>query len=167
MIEHLPNFMLQCSHPVFHDSETVTMIELVGHLGGKINELITEYNKLENNVKTRVEEYISSSERDHEAFKVGIRQEFQDFIDTVELKIMEQDANISNILKSMDEKMEVFKNETNGALDEQSNKINEVYNYLVTNLATTIDQMLQDNEIAVGVSYNEETEELTLVASNN
>lgn len=87
MIGKLLNFILPDTRPSAHDTESVTLLQLSGTLLGKMNEVITAFNDLETRLTANINEYIGEAQQDQEAFATAMRQEFQDFIDTVDLKI--------------------------------------------------------------------------------
>lgn len=97
----LPHWVLSDKFPAFYDSESATAIEQTAKLYAAVNELIAEYNKFVDGVNLQIEEFIDSSHKDFETFTVGIRQEFQDFIDVVELKLKSQDKEIDDAITYM------------------------------------------------------------------
>ena len=101
MIERLPHWIIPNKIPAFLEGESATAIEMVAKVYGKTNELIADYNEFVNAVNQHIDEFETSTEKNYELFTVGIRQEFQDFIDTVELKIMEQDKEIQDAVAYM------------------------------------------------------------------
>lgn len=87
MINLLPKWNLHSNRPTFYDTDSVTMLELAAKLHGAMNELITEYNQFVENTNATIQNFIDSTNQDQETFETALRQEFQDFIDIVDLKL--------------------------------------------------------------------------------
>ena len=138
MIEQLPNWAIANEHPSFYDVESATAIEMVAKLYRKVNDLIKEHNTFTEEFKTAFEEFKKGVNDNFELFATELRQEFQDFIDVVELKIKNQDAKIQN------------------AEDYMKNKIVSTTQNIVINA-------LANHEIEVAMDYDAENESLTLV----
>lgn len=88
-----PKFKLKDNAPAFYDTDSVTILEVASKLYGKMNEIIQEFNNLSEALNEQMEAFKASEHQDIETFKVAIRQEFQDFIDTVDLKMKEGGVN--------------------------------------------------------------------------
>lgn len=139
-IEMLPNWRIPDTSPAFYDTESATAIEQTARLHDKVRELIEAYNEFVVNVEILIDEFETSATNDMETFKVGIRQEFQDFIDVVNL-----------------------------AIGGQETKINEAIDYMETNIVQTasniINQNIRDGNITFETIYDPETENLTLITT--
>lgn len=98
MIPLLPKWNLHNNRPTFYDTDSVTMLELAGRLHGAMNELITEYNGFVEQANHLITEFMQDQNQDREAFATALRQEFQDFIDVVNLKYSEQEGRINNAI---------------------------------------------------------------------
>ena len=98
MIKNLPNWYVADDQPAFYDTESATAIEMVAKLYAKIQELIPYFNENYSEITKIVEEFKSLIDDNFNAFAVELRQEFQDFIDIIELKI--KGNNINVIIKS-------------------------------------------------------------------
>ena len=83
----LPKWVTPPTRPAFDDAEGGTAIEMVGRIYAKMNELIESYNKFAKDVNAGNTEFKEGAGKAFEEFAVGLRQEFQDFIDTVNLEI--------------------------------------------------------------------------------
>lgn len=90
----LPPFRPMNSIPSFHDIESVTIQELAAKLHSTMNNIITEFNSMAESVNEKVDNYTTGHNEALEVFKVAIRQEFQDFIDIVDLKLQNQGSPI-------------------------------------------------------------------------
>lgn len=98
MIELLPKWHLHGNRPSFYDCDSVTLLELASKLHGAMNELITEYNNFVDDVNARITEFMSETNSDQEAFEVAMRQEFQDFIDVINMKYDAQEQRIQDAI---------------------------------------------------------------------
>lgn len=100
-INNLPKWCFTDLHPAVHDHESLTAIEMVSRLYGKMQELVTEYNKFNADILKEIEAYESGLNDDFELFKTTMAQKFQGFIDIVELKLtgvnQKVDDTIGNI----------------------------------------------------------------------
>ena len=133
----LRHWVLTDKFPAFYDAESATAIEQTAKVYGAFNELVDEYNNFVDVYNQHAEEFEQGMVTDMEAFQVGIRQEFQDFIDTVDLKIKNQDAVIADAVQ-----------------------------YMKTNLNNSIKALLTSmsvaGELTVNTTLNTETERLTI-----
>ena len=97
----LPRWCLTNTKPTIYDAESGSVIEQTAKVYGAMNELIEEYNKFVDSVNTQITEFSSSEKTDNETFRVGLRQEFQDFIDIVELKIGNFDSYTKEKIRTL------------------------------------------------------------------
>lgn len=114
----LPKWVLPPTMPSIYDSETFTALEMVAKVYGAMNELISEYNAFAESVNKKVDEFTAETEEQNQLFAVGLRQEFQDFIDIVNLKVTAQAQALENLIANMET---IAKTEINAAI--QSGKI--------------------------------------------
>lgn len=138
MITQLPNWCLTNEQPSFYDTESATAIEMVAKLYGKMQELISDYNKNFEEFTSTFEEFKKGVNDNFELFSTELRQEFQDFIDVVELKIKDQDAKIDD------------------AVDYMKNKIVSTTQNIVINA-------LANEDIYAKMNYDDVTESLEIV----
>ena len=89
-MEKLPFWRATKGYPANYDSETATAIEMVAKLYGTMDEMIEEHNKFMSEYETKVTDFATKYNESNEVFTVEMRQEFQDFIDTVELHLRKQ-----------------------------------------------------------------------------
>lgn len=89
MVYIFPKWDMTDTLPAFHDSESATAIEMVYKLYETINKLIEEHNSFIEHVNEILTNNEIKFNHDLEIYATGLRQEFQDFIDTVDLKITE------------------------------------------------------------------------------
>ena len=90
MIDILPKWILNTPRPCFYDVESATTIEMVSRLHGKMNELISDYNKFVDEVNKKITDFMNDT--------TAMRQEFQDFIDVVNVKYNAQEQRIEKAI---------------------------------------------------------------------
>ena len=138
MINQLPNWCLTNENPSFYETESATAIEMVAKLYAKVQELIKEHNTFTTEINSAFEEFKKAVNDNFELFSTELRQEFQDFIDVVELKIKDQDAKIDD------------------AVDYMKNKIVSTTQNIVINA-------LANEDIYAKMNYDDVTESLEIV----
>lgn len=106
MIEKLPLWNYPGTHPAFYEGDSVTAIEQTAKIHAKMNELIEDYNKFANECNTKIETFEGKTLEELQIFETGLRQEFQDFINTVDIKFSSYDLNVSEIKKELDKTIE-------------------------------------------------------------
>lgn len=95
-MELLPKWILNDERPSFYDTESVTAITSVARLHGAMNELIKEYNAFADRYNKIVADFTNDANTDREVFEVAMRQEFQDFINVIDLKVRELATTIDD-----------------------------------------------------------------------
>ena len=100
-MKRLPHWCITDKFPALYDTESATAIEMTAKLYGAISDLIDDYNAWVDKVNKHIEDYENGLIKDYEVFKVAMRQEFQDFINTVDLKMRNQDAVIADAVSYM------------------------------------------------------------------
>lgn len=135
----LPKWVLTNPRPSIYDSESATAIEMTAKLYQAMNDMVDEYNKFVENVENNISQFEKETNEDIQTFTVSLRQEFEDFIGVIEMKMQEQDKNIQN-----------------------------AYEYLVNNLRKTTQEIVAEEitsgTLQVGMAYVDETESLNMVA---
>lgn len=86
-MEEFPKLKTRNHEPAFYDADTVTVLEATAKVYGKLNEVIAEFNRLSDHVNQTLEAFSKASAEERKVFETALRQEFQDFIDTVDLKL--------------------------------------------------------------------------------
>lgn len=94
MINKLPRWVFTPASR--YDTESVTQIEAIGKLQGKMNELVEDYNKFVDDSNSAIESFMGTTREEQKIFASALRQEFQDFIDTVNLEFKEMEKIISD-----------------------------------------------------------------------
>lgn len=138
-MNRLPHWSITDKFPAFFDTESATAIEQTAKLYGAMNTLIDSYNEWVDKINAEIEEFENSTDKNIEKFAMGLRQEFQDFIDVIELKIASQDKEIEDAVKYMKDNLN----------DTLSYEVNKVIN----------------EGVMIDLNYDEATESLTLIAN--
>jgi hypothetical protein len=124
----LPKWIITNKRPSIHDTESLTILEGMGKVYGAMNDLINEYNSFADNVNTIITEFTNSATKNQEEFEVALRQEFQDFIDVIEIKTQQQQTQIDNAVSYMsDNIISTTRNLINDGIAKGSIVINTVY----------------------------------------
>lgn len=172
MIIKLPHWVMTDDHPAFYDTESSSAIKMVAKLYYKMQELIEDYNKTVDNINDLIDLFTSSSNAEIEDFKAGIRQEFQDFIDIVELKLNTQDKEIEDAVKFMKDNLSysitklVLEMKANGEFNEAiMNALSEVLAVQVKYINE--EQLYITNAVKDITAYNEENNELIIITPDS
>ena len=92
-MQMLPKWVLPPSLPAVYDFESATALEMTAKIYGAMRTLIEEYNKFADTVNANIKEHQEKTDSEAELFGTGLRQEFQDFIDVVELELKKLNAD--------------------------------------------------------------------------
>lgn len=159
MILKLPKWCLTNKFPAFHDVESLTAIEQTARVYGKINELIDNYNSFAENINKTLEEYAKADQEEEEVFQVAMRQEFQDFINVVDLKIRELEqyvkVNLNVEIRKLWEELndngdiQVLINKTLAELVKVVDDIQAEMNEYETNMNNSFEQFKTDTHRTV------------------
>lgn len=138
MIQSLPPWALTNPNPAFYSSESGSVIEQTAKMYAKVNELVSEYNSFTENVNTIIKDFTTATTKDLGAFEVALRQEFQDFIDVVNLKILDQDKKIDDA-------------------------VNYMKNNITATTKTVVNQAIEDGAISIVLNYDADSENIDIV----
>lgn len=94
----LPRWNLQPNRPSFYDTDSATLLELSSKMQGSFNEMVTDYNHFVESIEAQMNQFMEDSNADREAFASALRQEFQDFIDIVSIKLENADRLIDEMI---------------------------------------------------------------------
>ena len=171
----LPHWVIPDKFPVFYDHESATVIEMVAKMHGVINELVDEYNKFIDETNTTLENYINKANGDNEIFRVELRQEFQDFIDVVELKIESFNSQLENKIdgvvqdifdRDVSGRLEVIKSDLMSEFTTFRDIITTEVESIKSNMATVARQILNEalssGDVSLGSVYDSTNESLTI-----
>lgn len=102
MIPFIKKLLMQDTSPALYDAESATAIEATAKLQASMNSLIEATNKFADNVNTTLNQFIENQTANDSTFQVALRQEFQDFIDTVDIKVRALESAVSNTQMKLD-----------------------------------------------------------------
>lgn len=142
----LPKWALTNLRPTIYDAESGSVIEQTAKVYGAMNELIEEYNKFADSWNSKIEVFMSDVNADNETFRVALRQEFQDFIDVVVLKIAELDQYTKNVLASEIER--IYKELA------ESDEVQEIMRSEISSFETEIQSLINENESTMLSNFN-------------
>ena len=136
-IPKLPPWSIPNTFPAFFDHESATSIEMTAKLYNAMQELIEEYASFSKRIEESFTQFSDGNNKELEEFKVGLRQEFQDFIDIVDLKI------------------KGFENDVRKAVA-----------FMTENIDKTVNDYLVNTGARIEIVYNEETEDISFLAKS-
>lgn len=139
----LPIWRLTGTLPASRDSESATVLEQTFKLYGAMQELIDDYNKFATKVNEDIEAHESKYESDWETFTTSFRQEFQDFIDVVDLKIQDLETLIGEG-SDIDAKLAALETSIRNQLTELENKVNNEINGKIQTIETAVNNLKND-----------------------
>lgn len=135
-VPFLPMWNLQPNRPCFYDSDSATMLELAAKMQAAFNSMVEDYNNFAKSINAQITTFINSTTANQETFQAGIRQEIQNFIDVVNLRLGEMQST----------------------LDDTISNINTI-------AVTTINNAIADGRLNVAVVHKPETEDLNIVVT--
>lgn len=133
----LPHWCITDLQPAFYDTDSRTAVEQTGILYAKVKELIDIYNAFVDKVNEHIEEFEDGTNKSIEVFTIGMRQEFQDFIDIINLKVKDQDIIIADAVSYMKEN-------------------------IISTTNSVIADMYENDKFYMNVDYDEENEEISI-----
>ena len=89
MIELLSKCFLSPKEPSFYDTDAKSLQELLSNFHAKLNEISKDVNEFTSKMEKEMEEFLDADVKSKEEHMTSMRQEFQDFIDIINLKVME------------------------------------------------------------------------------
>lgn len=156
----LPEWILTSGLPAFRDGESKTAIEQTYKLYQAMQQLIVEYNAFVEHVVEENRRFKEEYQSDIEIFTTEMRQEFQDFIDVVELKLSDvagsvgEELNIPELtaeVESMKDQLTALETKVNDEIATQltalENKVNEEVETKINALETKV-----NNEVATQIA---------------
>lgn len=132
----LPPWSIPDMHPTFFDNESATAIEMVAKIYGVVQTIADEYTSFSERIETLMNQYTDGANEELENFKVGLRQEFQDFIDIVNRKMKGYEIQLKEAVDAMTE-----------------------------NIEQTVNNYIAEHGVKLELVYDEEAEELNIVVS--
>ena len=101
MITPLPHWVLTDNHPAFYDTDSNTAIKMVAKLYGKMQELVADYNEYVDRINKHIEEFENGIIDDFDEFKECVMKTVSDYIQSVDMKIANQDKDIADAVQYM------------------------------------------------------------------
>lgn len=150
MFPELPHWVIPNMTPAFYDSESATAIEMTAKIYKHVESLIEDYNKFVDNVNEKIDTFNNDVTADIELFKVSLRQEFQDFIDVIDLRIRDAETFMKTHL---DEYAENYLKGVIGALEQaiENFEIDKAY-FQEEFEKQTANILSQNNTLALAIS---------------
>ncbi len=168
-MEKLPHWIVTDRFPAKYDLESATVIEQTAKVYGKVNELIDSYNEFVDRINSHIESFEKEQATDWGLYKTAMRQEFQDFIDTVDLKVQEVTNYMRDNLREsckglLDEisadaqealtSIKSIRDNVNDALQSQNNSISNFSSILAGAIKKMDDKHAeQDGKVDEAVAY--------------
>lgn len=147
----LPKWCISNKNPGFYDTESASAIEQTAKLHKTMQELIEDYNAFADEMNAKIIEFIDGSEQDQEEFAVGLRQEFQDFIDTIDLKLKDIELSFNYSEANLEKQYTLFMAEARSALDSFKQDVERIRETIKAQtkeeISTIIDEMEATGEI--------------------
>lgn len=114
----LPNWIIPDTLPAYRDGESKTAIEQTYKVYQAMQDLINEYNAFAEGINTKLTEFKTQYEEDIEVFTTSLRQEFQDFIDTIDIKISTLEETLTaSIKEQLEPQIQATINEMTSAIN--------------------------------------------------
>lgn len=139
----LPKWILTTGLPASMDHESATAIEQTYKVYKAMQDLITEYNNYVDEVNRKLLDHESKYKSDMETFTTSLRQEFQDFIDVVDLKIQDLETLIGEG-SDIDAKLAALETSIRNQLTELENKVNNEINGKIQTIETAVNNLKND-----------------------
>ena len=102
-MELLPKWLVPGVQPAIYDVESKTILQQTAKLYQAMNDLIAEHNKRSEQLGISVNQFQIDMTDDFEVYATALRQEFQDFIDTITLAFESLEAKVQVIQDKMNE----------------------------------------------------------------
>lgn len=166
MLEVLGQHFLSPKESSFYDVNAKSYLELLSNFHGKLNECVKEINDFTENLNAKMDDFVDADQKAKEEHMTAIRQEFQDFIDIINLKIIALESEYS----VYDGELLRWKEEQETARETFESNMESVINdakaYMTDNIVevtqTVAREELANQNITVELSYNPETEDLSI-----
>lgn len=161
----LPKWVLTDPHIAFNDIESVTAIEMVARLYGKMQELIEDYNNYADQINDEIEKFETGVTKTIEEFKECVTNIMNDYIKSVDTKLALQDSKIEQGFADQNDRI-------TQKFAEQDAIIEEAVQYMKDNLLQSVTNLFQEylenGDIHVNLFelYEEEPEFLSLGVSD-
>lgn len=180
-MQRLPNWVLTNPRPAMYDFDSGTAIEQTARVYAAMNELIDSYNAFVDSMNNANEVFQNEVKEESNLFAVALRQEFQDFIDIVDLKMSEAenfmknnlqqsaDKYLNEIIEDLHNDMDTFEQDRARFEEgfETQNAAIKTQNDVLAGAISTMNERLntQDTRINEAVSYMQTNLEMNVNAA--
>lgn len=149
----LPKWFLTSGLPAFRDGESSTALEQTYKVYQAMQNLIEEYNQFVDHYNEEWSQFVAKYNGDIEVFTLAMRQEFQDFIDVVDLKLATIEETIGDGLNidGLTQDVELLKSQ----MAELQTKVNEEISTQLDALETKVNSEIA-TQIAGAKTYTDE-----------
>ena len=148
-LQPLPPIALTNLQPAFYDVESVTAIEMVSKFYSYLQNLVDDYNSFVTEVNNNIDNFESDITHNFECFRNCIIKTMNDYIESIDMKISLQDNTIAEAIENQNSIIE--------------NAVDYMKNHIVQTTTTVINQAIAEGDIQVSISYDEPTEELSII----
>lgn len=100
-IKPLTPIMFGQNQPYTFDTDTKTLPELCALLHGKMNETVEAFNAFALKVNQDNGAFMAEARGEMHTHETALRQEFQDFIDTVDLKLASMETTLQSVYNGL------------------------------------------------------------------
>ena len=136
-MDKLPKWRFPRSLPAFQDMESVTVLEAVYTLYSLMNDLVDEWNNFDDDLQEMYETFTSGINTDNAQFRETVMHLVQNFMDTINSKIQQQDKDIADTVTYFNDG-------------------------IVEAVTGIMDQKFADGSIQLTIHYNEVNEALSI-----
>ena len=154
----LPGWIMTGTRPSVYDSESATALEQTAKVYGAMNELIDDYNKLVEELNTKIDGFIESTNKDQEEFKASIDKIVHDYIKMLDEKVKLQDSKIDEAVLFMKDNLSASITTVIGQMKE-SGELDEAVLNAIDNIGDRV-TTLENTEYTL--VYEDGTENLIL-----
>lgn len=148
-LQPLPPIALTNLQPAYYDVESVTAVEMVSKFYAYLQNLVNDYNSFVTEVNNNIDEFESGMTHDFECFRNCIIKTMNDYIESIDIKIGLQDNTIAEAIENQNSII--------------ANAVDYMKNNIVQTATTVINQAIAEGDIQVSISYDEPTEELSII----
>ena len=157
MLDKLSKNFLSPYDAAFYDMKAKSQQELLANFHAKLNECVDEINGFIDSYKNSLAEFKAEDEKSKQEHMTALRQEFQDFINIIELKVKGQENTIDSSIKYISENLQ---DSVARIIDDmkESGELSDAILSSLDNVKIELQEIINTLELNV----NEEFESITL-----
>ena len=129
MIKLLPHWCLTSKHPAFYDTESGSSIEQTATIYAKMQELVADYNNFVDSINKHIIDYETGITKDFEDFRKCITKVIENYIESLDIRVDNQDAKIEN---------------QNKVIAEYEKQVKDAVLYFKDNVETTVHTLIDE-----------------------